>query len=141
VPATALSWGALAELAATDDSVLDGTAIFSQEGATFPFGAHIAVVEVDTETGSTRLVRHVAVDDCGTVLNPLLVQGQQHGGIASGAGQALYEEVLFRDGSPVTSNFADYSLPSAAELPSFEVLSTETPTPYNPLGAKGIGEA
>lgn len=150
VPATALTWAQLAELAVNDaesDSDgadgpgLDGTAVFEQDGATFPFGSHIAVVEVDVDTGAARLVRHVAVDDCGTVLNPLLVQGQQHGGIASGAGQALYEEVLFRDGSPVTSNFADYGVPSAAELPSFEVLSTETPTPYNPLGAKGIGEA
>ena len=87
-------------------------------------------------------MRHVAVDDCGTVLNPLLVEGQQHGGIASGVGQALYEEVRFdTDGNPITSNFADYGIPSAAELPSFETHSTETPTPLNPLGAKGIGEA
>ena len=147
VPATALSWAELATRAAErgdtadDTGLLDGTAVFDQPGASFPFGAHIAVVEVDTHTGLARLVRHVAVDDCGTVVNPLLVQGQQHGGVASGAGQALYEEVLFRDGNPVTSNFADYSLPSAAELPSFEVHSTETPSPLNPLGAKGIGEA
>ena len=100
------------------------------------------MVEVDAETGEVRLVRHVAVDDCGTVLNPLLVEGQQHGGIASGVGQALYEEVRFdADGNPITSNFADYGMPSAAELPSFEAHSTETPTPLNPLGAKGIGEA
>ena len=104
--------------------------MFDQEGATFPFGAHIAVVEVDTETGKVRLVRHVAVDDCGTVLNPLLVEGQQHGGIAAGVGQALFEEVRFdEDGNPITSNLADYAMPSAAELPSFEVHSTETPTP------------
>jgi len=152
VPARSLSWGELAAeaseraaAAAGDGEVgeeaLTGTAIFEQADATFPFGAHIAVVEVDVETGRARLVRHVAVDDCGTVLNPLLVEGQQHGGIASGAGQALFEEVLFRDGSPVTSNFADYAFPSAAELPSFEAHSTETPTPLNPLGAKGIGEA
>jgi carbon-monoxide dehydrogenase large subunit len=84
----------------------------------------------------------VAVDDCGTVLNPLLVEGQQHGGVAAGAGQALYEEVGYdADGNPVTSNLAEYAIPSAAELPSFEVMSTETPTPLNPLGAKGIGEA
>ena len=93
-------------------------------------------------TGETRLFRHVAVDDCGTVLAPLLVEGQQHGGIAAGVGQALYEQVQFdADGNPVTSNLADYAMPSAAELPSFEVHSTETPTPLNPLGAKGIGEA
>ena len=145
VPASSLTWAELAvraaELDGDDDGRLDGTAVFAQQGATFPFGTHIAVVEVDTETGRARLVRHVAVDDCGTVLNPLIVEGQQHGGIASGAGQALFEEVLFRDGSPVTSNFADYALPSAADLPSFEVHSTETPSPLNPLGAKGIGEA
>ena len=139
VPARAFTWAELA--AQSTDAPLDGTAVFAQTGATFPFGAHIAVVEVDTETGRPRLVRHVAVDDCGTVLNPLLVEGQQHGGIASGAGQALYEEVLYRDGSPVAANFADYAIPSAAELPSFEVHSTETPSPLNPLGAKGIGEA
>ena len=82
------------------------------------------------------------MDDCGTVLNPLLVEGQQHGGIASGIGQALYEEMCFdSDANPITSNFADYAIPSAAELPSFEASSTETPAPGNPLGAKGIGEA
>ncbi len=144
VPARALSWGDLAARAAETDegATLDGVAVFEQEGATFPFGAHIAVAEVDTETGLARLVRHVAVDDCGTVINPLLVEGQQHGGIASGAGQALFEAVRFDDdGNPVTGNFADYGLPSAAELPSFEAHSTETPSPLNPLGAKGIGEA
>jgi carbon-monoxide dehydrogenase large subunit len=121
---------------------LGADAYFDQGASTFPFGAHIAVVEVDTETGEVRLVRHVAVDDCGTVLNPLLVEGQQHGGIASGVGQALYEEVRFdSDGNPITSNLADYAVPSAAELPMFDARSTETPTPLNPLGAKGIGEA
>ena len=85
---------------------------------------------------------HVAVDDAGTVINKLLVEGQQHGGIASGVGQALYEEVRYdADGNPITSNFADYGFPSAAEMPSFEVFSTETPSPRNALGAKGIGEA
>ncbi len=121
---------------------LDGEFDFHQDGATFPFGAHIAVVEVDSATGKVRLVRHVAVDDCGTVLAPLLVEGQQHGGIAAGVGQALFEEIVFdSDGNPVTSNLADYGIPTAAELPSFEAHSTETPTPLNPLGAKGIGEA
>src|SRR5690606_32349960 len=123
-----LTWGELAAAADNDDAgegPLTAEAIFDQAGATFPFGAHISAVEVDTETGQARLIRHVAVDDCGTVLNPLLVQGQQHGGIASGVGQALYEEVLFQDGNPVTSNFADYAFPSAAEMPSFETISTE----------------
>lgn len=148
VPARGLSWADLATVAverAADDGepgTLDGAAVFAQDGATFPFGAHISVVEVDTETGKVWLRRHVAVDDVGTVLNPLLVEGQQHGGIASGVGQALYEAVRFdNDGNPVTGNFADYAVPSAAELPSFETISTETPTPLNPLGAKGIGEA
>ena len=142
VPAQALTWADLATRAGEVGEQLDGEFDFHQDGATFPFGAHIAVVEVDTDTGKVRLVRHVAVDDCGTVLAPLLVEGQQHGGIAAGVGQALFEEVRFDDdGNPVTSNLAEYAIPSAAELPSFEAHSTETPTPLNPLGAKGIGEA
>jgi aerobic carbon-monoxide dehydrogenase large subunit len=151
VPAGALSWGELArrvgeaEEIAGDGGmpgVLGAAGDFDQGDATFPFGCHIAAVEVDLDTGRARVIRHVAVDDCGTVLNPLLVEGQQHGGIASGIGQALYEEVRFDDdGNPLTSNLADYGMPSAAEVPSYEVHSTETPTPLNPLGAKGIGEA
>ncbi|MEO6157545.1 MAG: molybdopterin cofactor-binding domain-containing protein, partial [Ilumatobacteraceae bacterium] len=152
VPATALDWSALAKAASTaPEGVIDssdgtlGLAAqldFDQGGASFPFGAHIAVVEVDRDTGKVTLLRHVAVDDCGTVLNPLLVEGQQHGGVAAGVSQALYEQVHYDDlGNPVTGNFADYGIPSAAEFPFFEVHSTETPTPLNPLGAKGIGEA
>jgi aerobic carbon-monoxide dehydrogenase large subunit len=154
VPAKALSWPELAAAAAADDlpeGVVDhgdGTAglaaqlDFSQADGTFPFGTHIAVVEVDTETGRVELVRHVAVDDAGTVLNPLLVEGQQHGGIAQGAAQALYEEVVYDDaGNLRTATLMDYLIPSAAEFASFEAHSTETPTPLNPLGAKGIGEA
>ena len=143
VPASALSWADLATRSeAAGDGPLAAEFIFDQTAATFPFGAHIAVVEVDADTGKVRLVQHTAVDDCGTVLNPLLVEGQQHGGIASGLGQALFEEVVFdADGNPITSNFADYSLISAAEMPSFDTHSTETPSPLNPLGAKGIGEA
>lgn len=147
VPAQALTWGELAARAqdaehGLDGASLDGDAVFKAEGPSFPFGAHIAVAEVDVETGRARLVRHVAVDDCGTIINPLLVEGQQHGGIGSGVGQALFEEVRFdADGNPNTSNFADYGLPSAAEMPSFETHSTVTPSPRNPLGVKGIGEA
>ena len=108
---------------------------FNQGDATFPFGAHVAVVEVDTETGHVTHVRHVAVDDCGRVLNPLLVAGQQHGGIAQGAAQALWEAVTYdEDGNPQSANLM-------AELPSFEASDTETPTPLNPLGAKGLGES
>ena len=143
VPASALSWGDLAAKATeTTGEPLAADTVFETDGATFPFGAHIAVAEVDTETGRARLVRHLAVDDCGNVINPLLVEGQQHGGIGSGVGQALFEEVRYdADGNPITSNFADYALPSAAEMPSFEVRSTETPSPLNPIGAKGIGES
>ena len=109
---------------------------------TFPFGCHVAVVEVDTETGKVRHLRQVACDDAGRVLNPLLLEGQIHGGIAQGTAQALLEEVRYdEDGNPVTSNLADYAFPSAAELPSFEVVHMETPTFINPLGAKGIGES
>jgi carbon-monoxide dehydrogenase large subunit len=115
---------------------------FDGQDSTFPFGAHVSVVEVDTETGKVTMLRHVAVDDCGRILNPLLVAGQQHGGIAQGAAQALYEWVQYdEDGNPVTSNLADYAVPSAAELPSFEVSNTQTDSPRNPLGAKGIGES
>lgn len=115
---------------------------FHQEDATFPFGAHVSVVEVDTETGSVRPVRHVAVDDCGRILNPLLVRGQQHGGITQGMAQALWEEMVYdEDGNPVTATLADYGMPSAAEIPSLEADNTETPTFRNPLGAKGIGES
>jgi carbon-monoxide dehydrogenase large subunit len=143
VPAMALTWAELASKAnERGDGPLDATYLFKADAPSFPFGAHIAVAEVDTETGRARLVRHVAVDDCGTVLNPVLVEGQQHGGIGSGIGQALYEEIRFdADGNPINSNFADYGIPSAAEMPSFEVHSTETPSPLNPLGATGIGEA
>jgi carbon-monoxide dehydrogenase large subunit len=141
-PDTSLDWSEVARLAAADGEPLAASADFAQPGATFPFGAHVAVVEVDTETGQVRPLRHVAVDDCGRIVNPVIVAGQQHGGVAQGMAQALWEEVLFdADGNPVTSTLADYAMPSAAELPSFEVANTETATPLNPLGAKGIGES
>jgi carbon-monoxide dehydrogenase large subunit len=117
-------------------------AVFTAPGATFPFGAHVAVVEVDTETGKVELSRLIAVDDAGTILNPLLADGQRHGGIAQGAAQALLEEVVYdADGNPLTASFADYPFLSATEVPSFELVDMQTPTTYNPLGAKGIGEA
>ncbi|MEY2552173.1 MAG: aerobic carbon-monoxide dehydrogenase large subunit, partial [Ilumatobacteraceae bacterium] len=151
VPTKGLDWSALATAASADGDGIDhsdgtmGLAAqldFHQGEASFPFGAHIAVVEVDHDTGKVTLLRHIAVDDCGTVLNPLLVEGQQHGGVAAGISQTLYEQVVYDDdGNPLTSNFMDYAIPSAADFPSFEVHSTETPTPLNPLGAKGIGEA
>jgi aerobic carbon-monoxide dehydrogenase large subunit len=142
VPSAALSWGQLAAAARDADEPLDISFDFTQAGATFPFGAHVSVVEVDTETGLVRPLRHIAVDDCGRVINPLIVTGQQHGGIAQGMAQALWEQFVYDgDGNPLTTTLADYAMPSAAEFPSFEASTTETPTPLNPLGAKGIGES
>jgi len=116
--------------------------VFTQPGATFPFGSHVAVVEVDTETGKVVLRRVVTVDDAGFVLNPLLAEGQRHGGIAQGAAQAFIEEVVYdSDGNPLTASFADYPFLSATEVPSFELADMQTRTSYNPLGVKGIGEA
>jgi carbon-monoxide dehydrogenase large subunit len=139
-PAVAKEWGEVA--AANGPEGITVSTTFTVSGPTFPFGAHISVAEVDTETGRVKLIRHVACDDAGTVINPLLLEGQIHGGIAQGAAQALLEEVRYDpDGNPITGNFADYSFISAAELPSFEVVAMETPTPINPLGAKGIGES
>jgi aerobic carbon-monoxide dehydrogenase large subunit len=117
-------------------------AVFSAPGPTFPFGTHVAVVEVDTETGKAVVRRMVTVDDAGTVINPLLAEGQRHGGIAQGVAQALCEEVVYdADGNPLTATFADYAVLSPTEVPSFELADMATPTTYNPLGAKGIGEA
>jgi carbon-monoxide dehydrogenase large subunit len=117
-------------------------AVFTAPGATFPFGAHVAVTEVDIETGKAVLRRVVTVDDAGTVMNPLLAEGQRHGGIAQGAAQAMLEEVVYdADGNPLTSSFADYAIVTATEVPTFELADSQTPTSYNPLGAKGIGEA
>src|SRR5207302_8896903 len=108
----------------------------------FPFGAHFAVVDVDTETGKVTVERLIAVDDAGRILNPLIVEGQRHGGLAQGIAQALCEEIIYdEDGNLLTSNFADFTFISAAELPSFELVPMETPTTANPLGAKGIGES
>jgi carbon-monoxide dehydrogenase large subunit len=137
-PSIAVGW---AELANGDES-LTGESDFEAAQPTFPFGAHLAVVDVDTDTGKVTLRRVVAVDDAGTLLNPLLAAGQVHGGIAQGAAQALMEAVRFDDaGNPLTTNFADYPVISAAELPSFELVHMETPTFVNELGAKGIGES
>tara|TARA_Y100001958_G_scaffold43913_1_gene29200 strand:- start:1071 stop:3374 length:2304 start_codon:yes stop_codon:yes gene_type:complete len=149
VPSNSLSWGELVQASNDDDKRPDGMEPglaheldFDGTDSTYPFGAHIAVVEVDTETGAVELIRHIAVDDCGRILNPMLVTGQQHGGIAQGAAQALFEGIFYdEEGNPITGNLMDYAIPSAAELPSFETYNTETATPRNPLGAKGIGES
>jgi carbon-monoxide dehydrogenase large subunit len=115
---------------------------FDPPNFTWPFGTHVCVVEVDTETGFTRIRRYVAVDDCGHVVNPQIVEGQLHGGIAQGIGQALYEQAAFdAEGNPTTGTLADYTIPCATDLPSFELEQTVTPSPTNPLGVKGIGES
>ncbi|MEA3019300.1 MAG: aerobic carbon-monoxide dehydrogenase large subunit, partial [Actinomycetota bacterium] len=140
-PAVAKTWAEVAT-AAANDAGLSAYTTFSATSPTYPFGAHVAVVEVDTETGKVTLERIITCDDAGRILNPMIVEGQRHGGIAQGAAQALCEEMLYdAEGNPVTASFADYTIISAAELPSFELVSMETPTPINPLGAKGIGES
>jgi aerobic carbon-monoxide dehydrogenase large subunit len=142
VPTATVTWTDLAHKAAEEGTRLGADHDFEAQGETFPFGAHVAVVEVDVETGLVRPLRHVAVDDCGRVVNPLIVAGQQHGGSAQGVAQALWEKVEYdADGQPTTATFADYNLPTAADLPPIEAYNTETPTPLNPLGAKGIGES
>jgi carbon-monoxide dehydrogenase large subunit len=150
VPANAVTWVELAAASQDATKLPDGVEPgplrheldFDGTDSTFPFGAHVSVVEVDTDTGGVTMLRHIAVDDCGRILNPLLVRGQQHGGIAQGAAQALYEQVMYdAEGNPITSNLMDYAIPSAAELCSFETSNTQTDSPRNPLGAKGIGES
>jgi carbon-monoxide dehydrogenase large subunit len=141
-PTIARTWGDVAAEAQAGDGGLAAELVFGASAPTFPFGAHLAVVEVDMETGQVELQRLVAVDDAGRILNPMLAEGQIHGGLAQGAAQALLEEVRYdEDGNPLTTNLADYAFVSATELPSFETVSMETPTPLNPLGAKGIGES
>jgi aerobic carbon-monoxide dehydrogenase large subunit len=121
---------------------LEQTLIHDPDNFVFPFGAHACVVDVDAETGSVKVVRWVAVDDCGPAINPMLIDGQVHGGVTHGIGQALYEQVVYDErGQLVTGTFLDYALPTANEVPTFETDRTETPSPSNPLGVKGIGEA
>ena len=142
VPSKSFTWAEVAVASEAKGAPLAAEHDFVQSGASFPFGAHVSVVEVDTETGRVEPIRHIAVDDCGRILNPMLVDGQVHGGLASGIAQALWEEMVYDDdGNPLTSTLAEYGIPSAAEFPSFEVAHTETPSPLNPLGAKGIGES
>jgi len=121
---------------------LEETAFYDPENFVFPFGAHACFVDVDPDTGKVKVVRYVAVDDCGPAINPLLIDGQVHGGIAQSIGQALYEQVVYdADGQLVTGTFVDYALPTANEIPTFETDRTETPSPTNTLGVKGVGEA
>ncbi len=124
------------------DPGLEATARFKSQGTTFPFGTHVCVVEIDPETYAPRVTRYVAVDDCGRVINPLLVDGQVHGGIMQGASQALLEAVVYDDaGQLVTGTLAEYAIPKADLMPHFTRGVSVTPTPRNPLGAKGVGEA
>jgi carbon-monoxide dehydrogenase large subunit len=142
VPGHAVGWTDVARRASEQGEPLAVTADFEQQHPTFPFGTHVSVVEVDTETGLVTPLRHVAVDDCGRVVNPLLVGGQQHGGAVQGISQALWEEFVYdAEGTPLTATFADYPMPTTADTTAIEAHSTETPTPYNSLGVKGIGEA
>ena len=124
------------------DPGLSEEAFFEPANNTYPFGCHISLLEIDRETGEPKLLRLVAVDDAGNLINPLIVEGQIHGGLAQGIGQAMIEEVCYgADGQPLTGSFMDYAIPRAADFPRFELDSTVTPTPVNPLGAKGVGEA
>ncbi len=148
VPERALSWPEIAQ-AAQDDTLpealqggLESDTDFAPQGNLYPFGTHIAVVEIDPETGSVELTRYLTVDDCGRVINPLLVEGQVHGGIAQGAGQALLEGVHYDEiGNLLTGSMLDYTVPRFDNFPNYETNRTETPSPLNPLGVKGIGEA
>ncbi len=130
------------ELPPDTEPGLSATYFFEPKNFTFPFGTHIAVVEVDRDTGDIEFLRYVAVDDCGRVINPMLVDGQVHGGIVQSIGQAMYEEVVYDEqGQLVTGTLMDYALPRASHVPEFELDRTETPSPVNPLGVKGVGEA
>jgi carbon-monoxide dehydrogenase large subunit len=143
-PEPGLTWSELAARLADDDrlSKLSAEADFEPSQPTFPFGAQVAVVDVDIETGAVHLRRLIAVDDAGTIINPQIAEGQVHGGVAAGIAQALFEEHRFDEhGNPQNANLVTYCMPAAPELPSFEVVEMQTPTPVNPLGAKGIGES
>lgn len=138
-PAISVEW---AQIAAAADEPLNTVGDFSQEAPTYPSGTNIAVVEVDTATGNVELLRIIAADDAGKIINPLLAEGQIHGGLGAGIAQALYEEIVYDpDGNLLTSNFADYGIISPTEVPMFETTHYETPSPNNPLGVKGIGES
>ncbi len=142
--ATTIGWAEIATSAppTDDDYVLKCESDFLGDGPTVPYGAYAAVVEVDRETGEVELKRLITVDDAGTVINPMIVFGQIHGALGQGVGQALYEEFRYdADGNAITSNFLDYGFPSAAEMPSFECQVTQTPSPNNPAGFKGIAES
>ena len=121
---------------------LSDEAFFEPANNTYPFGCHISMIEIDRETGEPKLLKLVAVDDAGNLINPLIVEGQIHGGLAQGIGQAMIEEAVYNDdGQLLTGSFMDYAMPRASDFPRFELSATVTPTPVNPFGAKGVGEA
>ena len=147
-PARAVGWTEIAAFAYSSDSPEDAASEltadvdFKPPSDTFPFGTHLCAVEVDPDTGAVEIVRYISVDDCGRVINPLLAEGQVHGGLAQGISQALYENAVYdAEGNLLTGSLLEYAVPRADMLPSFEVHRTVTPTPVNPLGVKGIGEA
>ena len=141
-PAVSLGWEDIGATSSNEANQLFALSDFTASGPTFPFGTHVAVVEIDSDTGKVELRRMIACDDAGVILNPLLVDGQVHGGLAQGISQALFEEVRYdEDGNPLSTTLLDYLMPSAAEFPQFERVELETPSPINPLGAKGIGES
>ncbi len=141
-PDRAVTWQEVVAAAPDGVTELRSEGVYREPESTYPFGTHVAVVEVDVQSGDARLLRHVAVDDCGRILNPALVDGQVHGGLAQGIAQALFEEVRFdENGTPLTTTLATYPMPAASELPMFELAHTQTDTPVNPLGVKGIGES
>jgi carbon-monoxide dehydrogenase large subunit len=148
-PDRKVEWAAIAKAAyqthTTPDDVdsgLEAHTSFSPGNATWPFGTHMAMVEVDQDTGDVEILEYHAVDDCGEVINPMIVNGQIQGGIAQGIGQAMFEDAIYDDdGNMLTGSLLDYPLPTAADLPSFDLHRTVTPSPVNPMGVKGIGEA
>ena len=130
------------ELSTDIEPGLEETSFYDPENFVWPFGAHACIVDVDVETGKVNVVRYVAVDDCGKAINPMLIDGQVHGGITHGLAQALFEQVVYDDeGQLVTGSFVDYALPTASDVPSYETDRQETPSPVNSLGVKGVGEA
>ncbi len=148
-PDSKVSWAEIAEVSYQPHRLPEGveggmeaSAVFSPANATWPFGSHLAVVEVDDTTGDVRLLEYYAMDDCGNVINPMIVDGQIHGGLAQGISQALFEHAIFdEDGNLLTGSLLDYPIPTAGDLPSFTLDRTTTPTDVNPMGVKGIGEA
>jgi carbon-monoxide dehydrogenase large subunit len=148
-PQKAVTFQEVAAVANTSNTLASGiepgletTVFFEPEACTFPFGTHICMVEINKDTGEPKITRFIAVDDCGRQLNPMIVAGQVHGGIAQGVGQAMFEEVVYsEEGQLLTGTFMDYAMPIASSMPWFELDHTETATTVNPLGVKGVGEA